>query len=212
MPESYRTTNTRTQVREKLTLQVGKPVTIALEYSTGKLVPSQYEGGADQMYCTLTDGRCWYADLAAWNLIERLDLVSREPFTVTKLGAGRFEVQRAGQYPTAPIATRIELQRAAARVGGERAAERNNDRAVEGENTAANSLPESSSAPSAQPPSTNSPQPTTKLEQALKTAILASANAEKYGAEIGYTVRFTPEAIKCMAISVLIGMEQGGRR
>lgn len=198
---------TRTQVREKLNLQVGKPVTIALEYSTGKLVPSQYEGGADQMYCTLTDGRCWYADLAAWNLIERLDLVSREPFTVTKLGAGRFEVQRAGQYPTGPIstpaqppATRIEPQRAAARVGGERAAERNNDRAVEGENTVANSLPESNS------------QPTTKLEQALKTAILASANAEKYGAEIGYTVRFTPEAIKCMAISVLIGMEQGGRR
>src|ERR1019366_183564 len=203
MPESYRTT-TRTQTREKLVLQVGRPVTIALEYSTGKLVPSSF-GGPDQMYFALTDGRGWYADLAASELIEKLDLVSREPFTVENVGAGRFEVERAGEFPTEPITTqpapsRVEPQRAATRVGGERAAG-TSDRGEQP--TAANSHPESTSA---------SAQPATKLEQALKTAILASANAEKYGAEIGYTVRFTPEAIKCMAISVLIGMEQGGRR
>jgi hypothetical protein len=92
----------RTQAREKLMLQVGRPVTIALEFSTGKLVQSP-RGGPDQVYYTLTDGRCWYADLEAAEMIERLDLVSREPFTVCKLGAGRFEVQRAGHYPTAPV-------------------------------------------------------------------------------------------------------------
>ena len=125
-----------------------------------------------------------------------------------KLGTGRFEVQRAGEFRTEPIASpptpnRVQPQRAATRIGGDRAAAAaNNDRSVGEQQTAANSQPESTSAA----------QPVTKLEQALKTAILASANAERYGAEIGYTVRFTPEAIKCMAISVLIGMEQGGRR
>lgn len=193
----------RTQTREKLVLQVGRPVTIALEYSTGKLVSSNIPGASDQMYYTLTDGRGWYADLAAAELIENLDLVSREPFTVCKIGPGRFEVQREGGFPTEPIATRaMPPQKEAARLGGERAAEGSNDRPV-GVQAAANSRPECTSV---------SAQPATKLEQALKTAILASANAEKYGAEIGYTVRFTPEAIKCMAISVLIGMEQGGRR
>jgi hypothetical protein len=202
----------RTAVREKLVLQVGRPVTIALEYSTGKLVSSNIPGAPDQVYYTLTDDRGWYADLAAAELIEKLDLVSREPFTIEKLGAGRFEVQRTGQYPTEPIANgaRVQPQRAAARTGEcGRAAE--NDRPVGGTPTAANSRPEYSSGAQTQPPTTSA-QPATKLEQALKTAILASANAEKYGAEIGYTVRFTPEAIKCMAISVLIGMEQGGRR
>jgi hypothetical protein len=197
-----------TAVREKLVLQVGKPVTIALEYSTGKLVGSNIPGAPDQVYYTLTDGRAWYADLAASEMIDKLDLVSREPFTLCKLGAGRFEVERAGDFPTEPIASqptanRVQPQRAATRIGADRAGTAaNNDRALREQRTA----------PSSQTESIAAAQPVTKLEQALKTAILASANAEKYGAEIGYTVRFTPEAIKCMAISVLIGMEQGGRR
>jgi hypothetical protein len=198
----------RTALRDKLTLQVGRPITIALEYSTGKLVNSNIPGAPDQMYYTLTDGRGWYADLQAAELIEKLDLVSREPFTVCKLGAGRFEVERAGEFPTErittpaqPLASRVEPQRAATRLGGERVAE--NGRPLGGGQAAANSHPQSTSA---------SAQPVTKLEQALKTAIFAAANAEKYAKEIGYDCRFNPEAIKCMAISVLIGMEQGGRR
>src|ERR1035437_2551655 len=114
-------TRSNTAVREKLVLQVGRSVTIALEYSTGKLVPSSF-GGADQMYYTLTDGRGWYADLAASEQIEKLELVSREPFTIEKLGAGRFEAQRAGEFPTErisppaqPLASRVEPQRAATR-------------------------------------------------------------------------------------------------
>jgi hypothetical protein len=53
---------------------------------------------------------------------------------------------------------------------------------------------------------------TTKLEHALKTAISAAHNAEKYGAELGYVVRFDADAIKSMAITVLINMSEGGRR
>ena len=43
-----------------------------------------------------------------------------------------------------------------------------------------------------------------------KAAILAAHTAEQYGKEIGYAVRFDQESVKCMAITVLIGM-QGGR-
>lgn len=52
----------------------------------------------------------------------------------------------------------------------------------------------------------------TKLEHALKTAISAAHNAEKYGAELGYVVRFDSDAIKAMAITVLINMSEGNRR
>ena len=54
--------------------------------------------------------------------------------------------------------------------------------------------------------------PTTKLEHALKTAITAACNAEKFGAELGYVVRFDSDAIKSMAITVLINMSEGSRR
>ena len=55
-------------------------------------------------------------------------------------------------------------------------------------------------------------QPLTKLESALKTAISAAHNAEKFGSEIGYVVRFDSDAIKSMAITVLINMSEGSRR
>lgn len=56
------------------------------------------------------------------------------------------------------------------------------------------------------------PAVTTKLEHALKTAISAAYNAEKYGTELGYVVRFDADAIKSMAITVLINMSEGNRR
>jgi len=56
------------------------------------------------------------------------------------------------------------------------------------------------------------PRPLTKLEHALKTAISAAYNAEKYGSELGYVVRFDADAIKSMAITVLINMSGESRR
>jgi len=71
----------------------------------------------------------------------------------------------------------------------------------------------SNGSPSAAPKNGNNPLPvTTKLEHALKTAISAAHNAEKYGAELGYVVRFDADAIKSMAITVLINMSEGNRR
>lgn len=48
----------------------------------------------------------------------------------------------------------------------------------------------------------------TQLEHALKTAVDAAAAAEKFGASIGYAVRFRPEDIRAMGISVLIAMDR----
>lgn len=56
------------------------------------------------------------------------------------------------------------------------------------------------------------PLPATKLEHALKTAISAAQNAEKFGSELGYTVRFDADAIKSMAITVLINMSERSPR
>lgn len=53
--------------------------------------------------------------------------------------------------------------------------------------------------------------PTTKLEHAMKTAIQAAANAERFAAEIGYTVRFDADMITRAALTVLINSE-GGRK
>lgn len=54
-----------------------------------------------------------------------------------------------------------------------------------------------------------SPQrPHTQLESALKTAIAAAKEAEQYGTAIGYTVRFSEDSIKSMALTVLIGQQQ----
>lgn len=54
--------------------------------------------------------------------------------------------------------------------------------------------------------------PPVRLEAALKTAVYAAVQAERYGESLNYSVRFTPSDIRAMAISVLIGMNQDARR
>lgn len=46
----------------------------------------------------------------------------------------------------------------------------------------------------------------TQIEHALKTAVAAAASAERFATEIGYTVRFGPEDIRAMGITLLINM------
>jgi hypothetical protein len=46
----------------------------------------------------------------------------------------------------------------------------------------------------------------TQIEHALKTVIAAACSAEKFGEEIGYSVKFSGEDIRAMANTVLISM------
>lgn len=87
---------------EKLTLANGIPVTIALQFSTGKRVGSRIPGAPDQILYTLTDGRVAYLPLAVGQMIEELNLQPHEPFTLCKYGPSDWEVQRAGQTPPPP--------------------------------------------------------------------------------------------------------------
>jgi len=50
--------------------------------------------------------------------------------------------------------------------------------------------------------------PDTQLAHALKTAIAAAADAEKFAKTLDYTIRFTTEDVRSMGITVLIGMQQ----
>jgi hypothetical protein len=55
---------------------------------------------------------------------------------------------------------------------------------------------------------TSQNRPATQLESALKTAIAAAKEAEQYGTAIGYTVRFSEDSIRAMAITILIGTQR----
>ena len=67
------------------------------------------------------------------------------------------------------------------------------------------------SPPSPARPSTEDatpPLPNTQLTHALKTAIQAAADAEKFAKTLDYNIRFTTDDIRSMGITVLIGMQQ----
>lgn len=100
--------------QEKLTLANGIPVTIALQYSTGKQVPSRIPGAADQMYYTLTDGRGVYLPLEVAGLIDELQLNSREPFTICKYGPREWQVKRINPHGNAPAADALKQPAAGA--------------------------------------------------------------------------------------------------
>jgi hypothetical protein len=54
--------------------------------------------------------------------------------------------------------------------------------------------------------------PDTQLAFALKTAIAAAADAEKFAKTLDYNIRFTTEDVRSMGITVLIGMQQRTQR
>jgi hypothetical protein len=54
--------------------------------------------------------------------------------------------------------------------------------------------------------------PDTQLAHALKTAIAAAADAEKFAKTLDYTIRFSTEDVRSMGITVLIGMQQRTQR
>jgi hypothetical protein len=166
-------------LRDKLTLTQGVPVTIALQYSTGKRMQSRIPGAPEEMLYTLTDGRVLYLPLDVGKDIEGLRLNAREPFTVCKYGPRDWEVTRAAASAAAPLAQPAAVDRAQASRKGSAVG------------------------------TTEGPDAT--LERALKTAILAASNAEAYAQSIGYPVRFDAEAIRSMAMTVLVAMDGGCR-
>jgi hypothetical protein len=68
--------------------------------------------------------------------------------------------------------------------------------------------------PSARPSTDDTPRrlPDTQLAHALKTAIAAAADAEKFAKTLDYSIRFSTEDVRSMGITILIGMQQRTQR
>jgi hypothetical protein len=214
-----------------LRFQPNVPTQVALQSSQGVVVEGRY---GNRMMFSLVDGRVMYVPPIVATKIEAEGIAAGERFELCKAqiknGHGRSvewalrrldpEEQLVEVAPDAPPESQLEHD---LRVSAEMA----------NANKAHHELPDPPNPPPATAtPMTNEngngngngavpvaaqneqsqPRPVTKLEHALKTAISAAHNAEKYGSELGYVVRFDADAIKSMAITVLINMSGESRR
>ena len=176
--------------------ELSKPYVIALKYPTGRPV-SGFDG--PELRWILSDGQAFYTPCDFADKIESLGIKPGQRFQVEKRMVNRkaewlvtainerlvshvSDSQPKPQLPQKAIA----LVEAAAALDEPEETLQGNDRPA----------PE---------------RPATALEAALKTAVTAAAEAEKHGASIGYAVRFRPEDIRALGITVLIGMQQNGR-
>jgi hypothetical protein len=193
---------------------------VALNSPQGTIVEGRY---GDRVLFHLTDGRVMYVPPIVARKIEAQGIAPGEPFELckTQVKNGRLrsiewglrrthaesQDKENGQIPgELPTDLERQLVQSIAAVNGTNG---NGHPPEAGHDEAPpNGAASSESTPSGPAQST----PVTKLEHALRTAISAAHNAEKYGTDLGYVVRFDADAIKSMAITVLINMSEGARR
>jgi hypothetical protein len=197
-----------------LRFQTNTPTEVALNSPQGTVVEGRY---GERVLFHLTDGRVMYVPPIVARKIEAQGIAPGEPFELckTQVKNGRLRsiewwLRRThpessnGESSDSPAEPQADLESQLVR----------SIAAVNGANghghppTTENEEPPNGSPQSAP----SQPVPTTKLEHALRTAISAAHNAEKFGTDLGYVVRFDADAIKSMAITVLINMSEGGRR
>ena len=147
------------------------------------LISAYDEQGAwgPQLLWTLADGRKFYTPVFFQKLIDDEGIEPGQKFELLKSTEGRKTVWKVSpaSKPEQPVAALLN-----------------------GSGPLDSPIPEDD--PQEDPP----PVPITRLEHALKTAVHAANSAEKHGQSIGYNVRFSPQDIRAMAISVLIGMDR----
>ena len=202
-----------------LRFETNTPVEVALKFDDGREVEGRY---GPQVLYTLTDGRLMYLDPKVARRLEELKITAGEPFSICKR-----EVQNDQKRTIEWEVKRLEPLPAAARLelvspgGGEKpGTSKSTPRTAKTEraSVAQTAIGSAAKAPDLEKPeqamngSATIPLETqlrasipgiAKLEYALKTAIAAAAGAEQFGHEIGYTVRFAPDDIRAMAITVL---------
>jgi hypothetical protein len=204
-----------------LPFHLNMPAEITLERPEGVLVQGRY---GDRVMFTLADGRVMYVPPFVASQIQAEAVAPGERFEVCKT-----QVKKGGRRSIEWIVKRLDpfdelacptepapaKPSSVANGSGEGSApepepetqlERDLRASIDsigfGRNGNGHKVPQ---------PSTQ-PAPPTKLEHALKTAISAAYNAERFGAELGYVVRFDADAIKSMAITVLINMSGANHR
>ena len=203
-----------------LRLETNVPTEVTLQSSEGVVIAGRY---GNRMMFYLTDGRVMYVPPIVASKIEAQGIVAGERFELCKAEV-KTGHRRSIEWllkridPSQPKALETQLERdlrvsvdmAKAKKAGPEPPQPIAAATADAIPPFAPMTTGNGNAPAqngnGQPPSV------TKLEHALKTAISAAYNAEKYGTELGYVVRFDADAIKSMAITVLINMSEGGRR
>ena len=179
-----------------LPFQINVPAEITLERPEGTLVQGRY---GDRVMFTLADGRIMYVPPFVASKIQADGVAPGDRFQLCKT-----QVRNGNRRSIEWTVRRLDPSEPSA----ETPLERDLRASLESVTTNGNGNGNGHKDPSP----TSAPAPTTKLEHALKTAISAAFNAERFGAELGYVVRFDADAIKAMAITVLINMNGETRR
>jgi hypothetical protein len=202
-----------------LRFEANTPVQVALKFDGGRDVDGRY---GPQVLYTLTDGRLMYLEAKAARRIDELKITAGEPFSICKRearnGQKRTVEWEANRLEPVPTTARLEIvppegdKEPSAPKSALRAAK------VEPARAAQPTIRRAAVAPALnkpEPAAVNGGAATTletqlrasipgiaKLEYALKTAISAAAGAEQFEHAIGYAVRFAPDDIRAMAITV----------
>jgi len=198
-----------------LRFQTNTPTEVALDSPQGTIVEGRY---GDRVLFHLTDGRVMYVPPIVARKIEAQGIEPGEPFELckTQVKNGRLRsiewwLRRTpaespdGESTDKPIEPPTDLESQLVQsIAAANGINGNHHPPTASQHEATQNGP-----PQSEP---SQPTPVTKLEHALKTAISAAHNAERYGTDLGYVVRFDADAIKSMAITVLINMSEGGRR
>jgi len=190
------------------------PIEVALDSPQGTIVEGRY---GDRVLFHLTDGRVMYVPPIVARKIEAQGIAPGEPFGLckTQVKNGQLRSIEWNLRRTHPESTETSGNHSA---GSENTIEGKLVQSIAAVNSGnRNGHPpvpaqNDDAFQTGFPEGTPDQVPTTKLEHALKTAISAAHNAEKYGTDLGYVVRFDADAIKSMAITVLINMNDGARR
>lgn len=177
-----------------LPFRLNVPAEVVLDRPEGTVVQGRY---GDRVMFVLADGRVMYVPPFVANKIQAEGVAPGERFQLCKA-----QVRKDGRRSVEWTVRRLDPTEPEP----ESTLEQGLRASLEALRTNGNGNGHKDANPAAPP------TPTTKLEHALKTAISAAYNAERYGAELGYVVRFDADAIKSMAITVLINMSQENRR
>jgi hypothetical protein len=211
------------------------PIEIALQNDAGITVSGRY---GDRVMYTLDDGRTMYLAPFVAGRIGELGIRAGEPFTICKryVGTGRRKsVDWLVERLKADDETQLERD---LRKSIEIASARDENPPSPPQPPSASARPltfcpkplmKASDLPArlptegngfrhrhqSSPPSPtdngNPPPPNTQLVHALKTAIAAAVEAEKFAKTLDYNIRFTTDDVRSMGITLLIGMQQRQR-
>jgi hypothetical protein len=196
---------------EKLKLTPNRPEVIALAFTAGKPVSSNFTG--EQMMYTLSDGRLWFADLEAAAKVDALNLGRGEPCEVTmcvdRAKQKSYEVRYlAADQPAADVEVPRTPAYGPRLTGKERAPQPPVRQRVEAQaNGTTGQVVQV-------PVQHTSPSPNTtggKLMACLLVAVDSLLEVEAYANRKGLAIKFSAEDVRTVGNTIFINESKGGR-